>query len=239
MALGLYERDLDELQRHLSVASGDRSSAPLAASLEEDAAAMPDVARSADGQFAAEPYRRKLAFMRTRLRAARRLHRERMAQVRSADWEADPEEDALEHAHRLWGRSIEAPLPGDHRVAYRTAAALGADLTLMADSLRGEGASRLADGQLRDVRRRVEVFGFHLARLDLRQHSQVHEGVVAEILRAAGVAEDYLALDEDGRVAVLVRELTSPRAGASPHGVLPRDGGGAGRVRTVRAAARG
>jgi phosphoenolpyruvate carboxylase len=175
---------------------------------------MPDVARSADGQFEAEPYRRKLAFMRTRLRAARRLHRDRMAQVRT---ESDQEEDALEHAHRLWGRAIEAPQPADHRVAYRDAAALRADLTLMADSLRAEGASRLADGQLRDVQRRAEVFGFHLARLDLRQHSQVHEGVVAEILRAAGVVEDYLALDEDGRVAVLVRELTSPRPLVRPH----------------------
>jgi phosphoenolpyruvate carboxylase len=209
VALGLFERDLDELQRHLSVSS-DRSSTPLAASLEEDAAEMPDVARSADDQFAAEPYRRKLAFMRTRLRAARRLHRVRMARVRTAP-AADPEDDALEHAHRLWGRAIEAPHPGDHRVAYRTAAALWADLTLMADSLRAEGASRLADGQLKDVLRRAEVFGFHLARLDLRQHSQVHEGVVAEILRAAGVVDDYRALDEDGRAAVLVRELTSPR----------------------------
>ncbi len=217
VALGLFEGDLDALQRHLSVASGDRSSAPLAASLEEDAAAMPDIARSADGPFAAEPYRRKLAFMRTRLRAARRLHRVRMAQVRTAEPLADMEDDALEHAHRLWGRAIEAPHPGDHRVAYRTAAALRADLTLMADSLRAEGASRLADGQLRDVLRRAEVFGFHLARLDLRQHSQVHEGVVAEILRAAGVVEDYLSLDEDGRVAVLVRELTSPRPLVRPH----------------------
>jgi phosphoenolpyruvate carboxylase len=214
VALGLFERDLDELQRHLS-ASSDRSSAALAASLEEDAAAMPDVARSADGQFAAEPYRRKLAFMRTRLRASRRLHRVRMAQMRT---ESDQEDDALEHAHRLWGRAIEAPHPGDHRVAYRGAAALRADLALMADSLRAEGASRLADGQLEDVVRRAEVFGFHLARLDLRQHSQVHEGVVAEILRAAGVVDDYAALDENGRVAVLVRELTSPRPLVRPHG---------------------
>jgi phosphoenolpyruvate carboxylase len=87
----------------------------------------------------------------------------------------------------------------------------------MSDSLRAEGASRLADGQLKDALRRAEVFGFHLARLDLRQHSQVHEGVVAEILRAAGVVEDYLALDEEGRIAVLVRELTDPRPLVRPH----------------------
>ena len=216
VALGLYERDLDELQRHLSVASHHRSSASLDASLKEDAVAMPDVAQSAERQFAAEPYRRKLAFMRTRLRAARRLHRLRMAEAGTApDEEAD--DSALEHAHRLWGRSIEAPDAGDHRIAYRDAAALRADLALMGDSLRAEGASRLAYGQLRDVLRRAQVFGFHLARLDLRQHSEVHEGVVTEILRAAGVAEDYSSLDEDARVALLVRELESPRPLVRPH----------------------
>ena len=215
VALELFERDLDTLQRHLSVSS-ESPSAALSASIEEDAAAMPDVARSADGQFAAEPYRRKLAFMRRRLRAARRLHRVRMAEARMAEAEDAPE-DALEHAHRLWGSAIEAPHPGDHHVAYRAAAALRADLTLMAESLRAEGASRLADGALRDVRRRAEVFGFHLARLDLRQHSAVHESVVAEVLRAAGVMDDYAALDEDARVALLVRELTTARPLVRPH----------------------
>ena len=217
VALALLERDLDDLQRHLSVASGRRSSGPLTASLEADAAAMPEVARSADSQFAAEPYRRKLAFMRTRLRAARRLHRVRMAQVRATEPGGDPEVEAAEQAHRLWGRSVEAPHARDHRVAYRSAADLREDLTVIADSLRAAGAARLADGQLKDVLRRAEVFGFHLARLDLRQHSQVHEGVVAEILRAAGVVEDYASLDEEGRVAVLVRELTSPRPLVRPH----------------------
>ena len=208
VTLGLYENQMDELQRHLSVASDDRLSPALAASLEADAAAIPDLAAAAGVQFAGEPYRRKVAFMRRRLRAARRLLRARMVASRAAD---DPQQEALEHAHRLWGRSIEPPRPRDAETAYRSAAELRADLRLMAESLAAEGASRLALGRLRDVQRRAEVFGFHLARLDLRQHSRVHEAVVAELLRAAGVADDYAALDEDARVALLVRELENPR----------------------------
>jgi phosphoenolpyruvate carboxylase len=208
VALGLYERELDELQRHLSVAAGDRQSAALRESLDADARAIPDVARSAAVQFAGEPYRRKVAFMRARVQAARRLHRVRMAEARADD---DAQQEALEHAHRLWGRSIEPPREGDAQIAYRSAADLRADLDRMADSLRAEGASRLAEGRLMDVMRRAQVFGFHLARLDLRQHSRVHEAVVAELLRAGGVGEDYRALDEDARIALLVRELENPR----------------------------
>jgi phosphoenolpyruvate carboxylase len=224
VTLGLYEHEMDELQRHLSVASEGRVSRDLAESLEKDAAAMDDLAAAADVQFPGEPYRRKVAFMRRRLRAARRLLRARMVEARRASvrrsggsdgsahrLQEDLQQEALEHAHRLWGRAIEPPRPGDDAVAYRSAAELRADLRRMADSLAAEGASRLAGGRLRDVQRRAEVFGFHLARLDLRQHSRVHEGVVAELLRAAGVERDYAALAEDARVALLVRELANPR----------------------------
>ena len=63
----------------------------------------------------------------------------------------------------------------------------------------------------------MEVFGFHLASLDLRQNADVHEAVVAELLARAGVAADYLALSEDARVALLERELSTPRPLYSPH----------------------
>src|SRR4030095_3417933 len=65
-------------------------------------------------------------------------------------------------------------------------------------------------------RRAVDVFGFHLASLDLRQNSEVHERVVAELAEAAGLG-DYRALDEAGRVALLVRELGNMRPLSSPH----------------------
>ena len=76
------------------------------------------------------------------------------------------------------------------------------DLALLDRSLRAAGFGRLADGFLRDCVRRVEVFGFHLASLDLRQHSEVHEAVVAELLARAG-KPGYASLDEAARRALL------------------------------------
>ena len=61
------------------------------------------------------------------------------------------------------------------------------------------------------------MFGFHLASLDLRQNSGVHEQVVAELLRLAGVHGDYAALAEPERIALLARELASPRLLYSRH----------------------
>src|SRR5947199_106770 len=62
---------------------------------------------------------------------------------------------------------------------------LGADLDVIHDALIGAGCARLAAGRLRLLRRAVEVFGFHLASLDIRQHSEVHARVVQEITRRA------------------------------------------------------
>jgi phosphoenolpyruvate carboxylase len=61
------------------------------------------------------------------------------------------------------------------------------------------------------VRRDVELFGFHLCGLDLRQNAAVHEQTVAELLATAGVAADYLSLTESDRRAVLLAELVTPR----------------------------
>ena len=73
------------------------------------------------------------------------------------------------------------------------------------------GGPLASGGALGRLIRGVEVFGFHLAALDLRQNSAVHERVVAELLKVAGVEPDYAALDEDARVALLRRELAGAR----------------------------
>ena len=91
-----------------------------------------------------------------------------------------------------------------------------ADLDTLFDSLSDNGSAALARGHLRALRRAVDVFGFHLASLDLRQNSDVHERVVAELVEAAGLG-DYRALDESGRIALLVRELGNMRPLSSPH----------------------
>ncbi|MEM9488120.1 MAG: phosphoenolpyruvate carboxylase, partial [Myxococcota bacterium] len=86
--------------------------------------------------------------------------------------------------------------------AYMDAERYLQDLYVLRDSLRTCGFGRLADGRLRDAIRRVQVFGFHLASLDLRQHSAIHERAVAELLSLSGVA-GYRDMDEEARCELL------------------------------------
>jgi phosphoenolpyruvate carboxylase len=112
-----------------------------------------------------------------------------------------------------------APARAPHAVAepYESPAAFRADLDVIALSLARHGSSALAARRLDPLRRAVDVFGFHLAILDLRQNSDVHEAVVSELLAGAAVAADYTASPEDDRIALLSRELQSPRLLHSPY----------------------
>ena len=85
------------------------------------------------------------------------------------------------------------------------------DLDVVATSLATHASQALAAGRLAQLRYAVDIFGFHLGSLDLRQNSDVHEVVVAELLARAAVCPDYASLDEAGRVQVLLRELANPR----------------------------
>jgi phosphoenolpyruvate carboxylase len=86
------------------------------------------------------------------------------------------------------------------------------DLRLLDRALHVAGLEEVAlRGLPADALIRARTFGFHLASLDIRQHSGVHEACVAELLRVAGVSADYAALDEGGRLELLRRELTSSR----------------------------
>ena len=100
---------------------------------------------------------------------------------------------------------------------YASPQAFKADLDTIFASLAENGSLSLARGRLRALRRAVDVFGFHLASLDLRQNSDVHERVIAELVETAGLGVDYLKLDEDGRVALLTAELRNRRPLSSPH----------------------
>ena len=91
--------------------------------------------------------------------------------------------------------------------AYHDAHELAADLRVVQDSLISEAGEAFAEGPLVDLIRAVDCFGFHLATLDLRQNSRVHERVVADLLRGAGVCDNYQDLAEDERVALLLKEL--------------------------------
>lgn len=100
---------------------------------------------------------------------------------------------------------------------YPDAEAFRSDLVDIAHGLRGGAGLLSGGGALGRLIRAAETFGFHLATLDLRQNSDVHERVVAELLATAGVEADYASLDEEQRVALLRRELANRRPLASPY----------------------
>ncbi|MET0763486.1 MAG: phosphoenolpyruvate carboxylase [Blastococcus sp.] len=115
---------------------------------------------------------------------------------------------------------VPGPAPEVELPAYESPDELRADLDIVDASLRQHGAGALADDRLRRLREAVEVFGFHLCGLDMRQNSAVHEEVVGELLAWAGVCDDYAGLDEQARVELLNRELTLRRPLVRPDAEL-------------------
>jgi phosphoenolpyruvate carboxylase len=112
---------------------------------------------------------------------------------------------------------LEAPV---HAVAeaapYADAAEFAADLEVIHQSLAANGSALLARGRLRRLRRALSVFGFHLAPLDLRQNSDVHVRTVHELFEAARPGTDYAGRSEEGRIALLLNELATPRLLSTP-----------------------
>ncbi len=94
---------------------------------------------------------------------------------------------------------------------YESAAEFGADLAVIERSLRSHHAGALVAPRLAPLQRAVQVFGFHLATVDLRQSSDQHEAVIVELLRTARIEDDYGALDENARRELLIRLLNDAR----------------------------
>jgi phosphoenolpyruvate carboxylase len=100
------------------------------------------------------------------------------------------------------------PRPSDLNCpAYGTAADLLADLRLIDSNLKSHGAADIARGRLSRLLHAVSSFGFHLAVMDLRQNSDVHTRVIAELLAAAGVAHEYRKMTERDRTSILLQQI--------------------------------
>ncbi len=100
---------------------------------------------------------------------------------------------------------------------YGSAAEFAAELAVLAASLEANGSARVAAGRLRGLRRAVDLFGFHLAPLDIRQHSGVHQSVVAELFARGAGRLEYESLPEPERRRWLLEELAIPRLLRSPY----------------------
>src|SRR5919198_1012284 len=99
-----------------------------------------------------------------------------------------------------------SPPPVGKGTPYASADEFAAELELIAQALKSHGAELLASGRLRALQRKLSLFGFHLAPLDLRQSSDMHEAAVDELLARAGHG-GYRLVAEEGRGQILGREL--------------------------------
>ena len=180
------------LRFYLDEVNGLGSELSLSASLtpvSPELAALSEASGDHSPHRADEPYRRALSQIYARLAAT--------------------------HAD-LTGQAAPLP-PAFVAPAYEGPDAFRADLAVLHDSLMANHGRAFADDRLTRLITAVDVFGFHMATLDLRQNSDVHERVVADLLKVAGVCDDYAALDEEARLALLSEELTSARLLFNPY----------------------
>ncbi|HLA50636.1 MAG TPA: phosphoenolpyruvate carboxylase [Thermodesulfobacteriota bacterium] len=111
-------------------------------------------------------------------------------------------------------------------VFYRNIEEFIEDLNIIKRSLNANKGGRIARLEILPLIRQAEAFGFHLAKLDIRQHSEIHRVAAAELLKKAGIVTDipfYLALPEQDKVKILSGELTSIRSLAPDYARLSHE----------------
>lgn len=177
--LRLYLQQVDQL---LTLLTHSERFCPvsesLRASIQRDRAMLPELDPELAHRHPGEPYRNKLLYIGARLEAR------------------------LRAAQRVTEGAPFAPPPA----AYRHVAELLDDLTLIRESLLSHGDKFSAEGDIKDVIRLVETFGFHLKRMDLRQEASCHTQAAAECLARLGVP-DYLEKPEAERVRLITHAL--------------------------------
>ena len=102
--------------------------------------------------------------------------------------------------------------------SYKTAQEFKEDLQVIYDSLIEHHGEALVSGDLTELLQAVDVFGFFLASIDMRQDSSVHEACVAELLASANIVQDYSSLSEEEKCQVLLKQLLEdPRILSATH----------------------
>ncbi len=181
LILELYQREVMSFYELLSCAR-DRVgfSAAFLESLVEDRKLVEEAEHELLDRFHQEPYREKLVMMYRRL----------MTTLRKTQLPLDDQ--------------ASADLPR----AYPDAESFLHDLNLIRESLEANKGQRLVRGRFRRLMRSVEVFGFHLASIDVRQHADQHRRSVAELMKANMDVDGYAGFDEDALTDALTSALT-------------------------------
>jgi phosphoenolpyruvate carboxylase len=181
MVLELYLKELDDLRRYLSVS---RNLVKIPGKLDKSLKKDEKEVPVSDRfrrRYKNEPFRRKITHMMHRLRKL------------IADLRDEPR-------HLI-----------ENSKSYKSADFI-ADLEVIEDALIECNLHEVAEfGRFHDLLIRARTFGFHLAALDIRQHSELHAKAVEELLKLAGVTSTYVKLSEQDKVDLLVKELNNPR----------------------------
>ena len=180
-ALKLYLAELEKIRRYLSIS---QSLVPVSDELLKSLKKDEQevpLSTQYKRHYKNEPYRRKLTHIMHRMRNM-------LAELKGS------EQEILESSRN-----------------YRAKDFIN-DLEIIKKSLIKSGLSDVARfGEFNDLNIRAHTFGFHLAALDIRQHSGVHEKAVKELLAVANVHKNYSELNEQEKVDLLMQELRNPR----------------------------
>jgi len=182
LVLQRYSEDVQALYQLLSPARGRAGFDPdFLQQLETETASVPESELETLDRFKEEPYRQKLILLYRRLQTTLEVNQQR--------WnEGSTNERAFQSAHEFLD-----------------------ELETIQRSLCANKGVGLARGKLNRLIRRVRVFGFHLASLDIRQHSRTHQSALAEIFETQGIVAGYNDLPEADRIELLARETANRR----------------------------
>jgi phosphoenolpyruvate carboxylase len=189
-ALQVHASTLSKLAERLGLsASVQAAPAALTKRIEELAWIHPVAARQARVRYPGEPWRHLAMLMRA--------HLPTFQAASTTEASAVPPDRTASPAQR----------------GYASPSALSDDLRLLRTALEGVGAHRLARADVDPALRRVACFGFHLAKLDVRQNSRYHDAAMSQLLAAAGFggASSWAEWPENERLDLLNRELAGPR----------------------------
>ena len=182
LILERYADDVQALYEILSPALGRTGfDSEFLDELRTEISSLPESEVETVERFHNEPYRQKLILLYRRLKAT------------------------SEQNQVTWSQTSTNPR------AFSTPDQFLNELNKIRRSLCENNGERLAEGKLHHLIRRVETFGFHLASIDIRQHSQKHEAALAEIFKTYGIESNYLELSEAQRVDLLARETANRR----------------------------
>lgn len=183
LILSLYIQSVYELIGSLSQSTNKVSvSAELLTSIKNDAANMSDTGKRVIDRNPYEPYRQKLSFIKLRLERTRDANKEDLPSQAS-------------RSERL----------------YKNPSEFLNDLHIIRRSLHENNGSRTAELEIDALIKRVEVFGFRLVKLDIRENASKHTSAICEIFERLGIHRGFPDLTEEERISVLTEEIENRR----------------------------